>query len=150
MLTRLLVSGIFESLPDDRRGLHAHHCRTSPVEMEGILEELGMLDHKSVLIVDRNFFRFDEASGDGIPRVNSGIRGAVRCLGFDGGDRSPDELAATWECPNGLKKNGEAGFELRFSIAPAVQAVVEVNYSEGDTLEGGELGNLAGKARIAH
>ena len=118
--------------------------------MEGILEELGMLDHKSVLIVDRNFFRFDEASGDGIPRVNSGIRGAVRCLGFDGGDRSPDELAATWECPNGLKKNGKVGFELCFGIAPAMQAVVEVDDREGDTLHGGKLGNLAGKARIAH
>src|SRR5712692_7766255 len=140
MLSRLLVSGILQSPPDDRRGLYAHHCRASLVEVESVLEKVSMLGHKSMLVVDGNCPRFDKLSSDGIPRVNAGIRGAVRCLRFHRRDRSPDELAMTGQCPNGLKKNGEAGLELRFSIAPAVQAVVEVNYSEGDTLEGGELG----------
>src|SRR6267142_2663027 len=34
MLTRLLVSGILESPPNDRRGLYAHHFRAGLVEME--------------------------------------------------------------------------------------------------------------------
>src|SRR5438445_9540605 len=134
MLARLLVSRILQSPPDDRRGLYAHHCRTSLVEMEGVLEKVIMLGHKSMLVIDGNSPRFDKLSSDGIPRVNAGIRGAVRCLRFDRGDRSPDELAVTGERPNRLKKNREAGLELRFGIAPPVQAVVEVNCSEGDAL----------------
>src|SRR5580765_8528886 len=113
MLTRLLVSGILERPPNDRRGLYAHLCRASLVEMEGILVEVRMFRHKSVLVVDGNFFRFDNASGDRISRVNAGIRGAVRCLGFDRRDRSPDKLAATGERPKGLKENGKARLELR-------------------------------------
>src|SRR5712675_930033 len=150
MFTRLRVSGILQSPLDNRRGLNAHHCRTSLIEMECILEKVSVLGHKSMLIIDGNSLRFDESSSDGIPRFNAGIRGAVRCLGFDRGNRSPDELAVTGERPNGLKKNGEAGLELRFGIAPAMQAVVEVNYSEGDTLKCGKFGNLARKARIAY
>src|SRR6266403_425130 len=149
-MTGPLVSGIFEGSPDDHRGLNAHYGRASLVEMKGILVEVSMLGHKSVLVVDWNLFCFDEGSSDGIPRFNAEIRGAVRCLRFDRGDRSPDELAVTWERPNGLKKNGEAGLELRFGVAPAVQAVVEVNYSEGDTLKCGKFGDLARKARIAY
>src|SRR6266853_475783 len=148
--TRRLFSGILDGPLDNRCGLNAHHCRTSLIEMEGLLEKVSMLGHKSMLIVDGNSLRFDESSSDGIPRFNAGIRGAVRCLRFHRRDRSPDELAVTGERPNGLKKNGEGGLELRFGIAPAVQAVVEVNYSEGDTLHGGEFRNLAGKARITH
>ena len=125
MFTGPLVSGVLEGPPDDRRCLGAHDCRASLVEMEGVFVEVGMLDHQSVLVIDGNPLRFDEGSGDGISRVYAGIRGAVGCLGFDRCDRSPDELAATWECPNGLEKNGKAGFELRFGISPAVQAVVE-------------------------
>src|SRR6266850_5808519 len=147
---RRLFSGILDGPLDNRRGLNAHHFRTSLIEMEGILEKVSMLDHKSMLIIDGNSLRVDESSSDGIPRFNAGIRGAVRCLRSHGRDRSPDELAVTWERPNGLKKNGEAGFELRFGIAPSVQAVVEVNYSEGDTLKCGEFGDLARKARIAY
>src|SRR5712675_1239437 len=150
MFTRLRVSGILQSPLDNRRGLNAHHCRTSLIEMECILEKVSVLGHKSMLIIDGNSLRFDESSSDGIPRFNAGIRGAVRCLRFDRGNRSPDELAVTWERPNGLKKNGEAGLELRFGVAPAVQAVVEVNYSEGDTLKCGKFGDLARKARIAY
>ena len=150
MLTRLLVSGILESPPNDRRGLYAHLCRASLVEMEGILVEVRMFRHKSVLVVDGNFFRFDDASGDRISRVNAGIRGAVRCLGFDRRDRSPDKLAATGERPKGLKENGKARFELRFGVAPTVQPVIEVDDGEGDTLHSGELGDLVGKARIAY
>src|SRR5258708_843255 len=126
---RRLFSGILDGPLDNRRGLNAHHCRTSLIEMEGILEKVSMLGHKSMLIIDANSLRFDESSSDGIPRFNAGIRGAVRCLRSDRGNRSPDELAVTWERPNGLKKNAEAGLELRFCIAPAVQAVGEVNYS---------------------
>src|SRR5882762_8106026 len=147
---RRLFSGILDGPLDNRRGLNAHHCRTSLIEMEGILEKISMLGHKSMLIVDGNSLRFDESSSDGIPRFNARIRRAVRCLRFHRRDRRPDELAVTWERPNGLKKNGEAGLELRFGIAPAVQAVVEVNYSEGDTLKYGKFGNLARKARIAY
>src|SRR5882724_5723172 len=148
--TRQLFSGILDSPLDNRCGLNAHLCRTSLIEMEGILEKVSMLGHKSMLIIDGNSLRVDESSSDGIPCFNAGIRGAVRCLRFHGRDRSPDELAMTGERPNGLKKNGEAGLELRFGIAPAVQAVVEVNYSEGDTLKCGKFGDLAREARIAY
>src|SRR5258708_23768375 len=134
MLTGPLVSGVLESPPDARRRLGAHDCRASLIEMEGVLIEVGMLGHKSVLVVDRNPLRFDEGSGDRISCVDARIGGAVGCLGFDRGDRSPDELGATWECPNGLEKDGKAGWALRFRISPAVQAVVEVNYGEGNTL----------------
>src|SRR5882762_5151375 len=147
---RRLFSGILDRPLDSRRGLNAHHCRTSLIEMEGILEKVSMLGHKSMLIIDGNSLRFDESSNDGIPRFNAGIRSAVRCLQFHRRDRSPNELAVTGERPNGLKKNGEAGLELCFGIAPAVQAVVEVNYSEGDTLKCSKFGNLARKARIAY
>src|SRR3981081_4323209 len=118
--------------------------------MEGILEKVSMLGHKSMLIVDGNSLRVDESSSNGIPRFNAQIRGAVPRLRFARCDRSPDELAVTGERPNGLKKNGEAGLELRFGISPAVQTVVEVNYSEGDIFKRGKFGNLARKARIAY
>src|ERR1700730_4107752 len=134
LATGPLASGVFEGFLYDRRCLYAHHRRTSPVEMEGVLVKLGMLCHESVLVIDGNPLRFDEGSSDGISRFNAGIRGAVGCFGLDRGDRSPNELAVTWECPNGLEKDGKAGFELHFGIAPAVQAVVEVNHGEGDTL----------------
>jgi len=102
--------------------------------MEGVLIEVGMLGHESVLVVDGNPLRFDEGSGDRIAFVDARIGGAIGCLGFDRGDRSPDELGATWECRNGSEKDGKAGFELRFGISPTVQAVVEVNYGERNTL----------------
>ena len=72
-----LVSGIFEGSPDDHRGLYAHYGRASLVEMKGILVEVSMLAHKSVLVVDWNLFCVDESSSDGVPRFNAGIRGAV-------------------------------------------------------------------------
>src|SRR2546421_6869096 len=150
MLTEPFVSRLLEDPSDDHRCLGAHDCRASLVEVEGVLVEVGMLCHQLVLVIDGNPLRFDEGLSDGISRVNAGIRGAIGCLGFDRRDRSPDEFAVTWECPNGLEKNGKAGLELCFRIAPAVQAIVEVNYREGDTLQGGELCNLAGKASIAH
>src|SRR5258708_6793095 len=102
--------------------------------MEGVLIEICVLRHESVLIVHENLFGFDQALGDGVSRVDARIGGPVGCFGPDRGDRSPNELAATRECSNSLEKDGKAGFELRFGIAPAVQAVVEVNYGEGDTL----------------
>src|SRR5258707_14664556 len=92
------------------------------------------LRHEGVLIVPENLFGFDEGLGDGVSRVDARIGGAVGCFGLDRGDRGPNELAPTWECSNGLEKDGKAGFELRLGIAPAVQTVVEVNYGEGDTL----------------
>src|SRR5882757_6936004 len=45
---RRLFSGILDGPLDNRSGLNAHHCRTSLIEMEGILEKISMLGHKSV------------------------------------------------------------------------------------------------------
>jgi hypothetical protein len=118
--------------------------------MEGIFIEIGMLRHKCVQIVHENLFGFDEGLCDGISRVDARVGGAVGCFGLDRSDRRPDKFAATGECLDSLKEDRKAGFELRFGVSPAVQAIVEVNYGEGDTLHGGELGNLTGQAGITH
>jgi len=52
--------------------------------MEGILEKISMLGHKSMLIIDGNSLRFDESSSDGIPRFNAGIEAPFDASGLTG------------------------------------------------------------------
>jgi len=109
-----------------------------------------MLRHQGVQIVHENFVGFDEGLCDDISGVDARVGGSVGCFGLDRRDRRPDKFAVTGECPDRLKKDGKVGFELRFGVSPAVQAVIEVNYGEGDALHGGELGDLTGQAGITH
>src|SRR5882762_9320606 len=82
--TRRLFSGILDGPLDNRRGLNAHHCRTSLIEMEGILEKISMLGHKSMLIIDGNSLRVDESSSDGIPRFKRGFEAPFDASGLTG------------------------------------------------------------------
>jgi len=50
--------------------------------------------------------------------------------------------------PNGSKEHGKARLKLSLCVAPAVHAVVEMNDGEGDSLRGGELGDLVGEPGI--
>src|SRR5712664_3418784 len=49
----------------------------------------------TVLVVDKNFLRFDEGVSDGIPGIDAGISGAAGCLWLDWSDGGPYELATT-------------------------------------------------------
>ncbi len=150
LLTVLLVSRRFEGPFDDRSCLAAHDGGAILVEVDRVVIEVEMPDHEAVLVVDKNFLRFDEGVSDGIPGVDAGIGGAARCVSLDWSDGGPYELTATGKRPNGSKEHGKARLELCLRVAPAVHAVVEMNDGEGDSLRGGELGDLAGKTGITN
>ncbi len=94
-LTMLLVSRRFEGPFDERSCLVAHDDAASLVEVDSVLIEVEMPAHETVLVVDKNFLRFDEGVSDGIPGVDAGIGGAAGCLWLDWSDGGPYELAGT-------------------------------------------------------
>src|SRR6267143_3302658 len=95
VLTMLFVSRRFEGPFDDRSCLAAHDGGAGLVAVDSVLIEVEVPAHEAVLVVDKNFLRFDEGGSDGIPGIDAGISGAAGCLWLDWSDGGPYELATT-------------------------------------------------------